>query len=224
MISIYEFFFLFALLFLLSKSLARNLGFLIFRVSRSEEFTAGVLAFLFLPGTVVHEFAHAAFAQALGVRVGRIELLPKIEGKDIKLGSVQVAETDPFRRFFIGIAPIAAGMAVIFLTLAIYQRLASDLPFWTIAEVYYLVFEIGNSMFSSRRDLEGVIELLAALFLVFGILYLFGVKFSAQWILGILPKFEPFFGFGAKALLKIVLLDIGVILAAALGNAVLKRR
>ena len=73
MISVFEFFGLFIFLFLLSKSLSGQLGLLIFRLTESREWTAGVLAVLFLPGTIVHEFAHAAFAHALGVYVGEIE-------------------------------------------------------------------------------------------------------------------------------------------------------
>ena len=224
MTSVFEFFFFFALLFLFSKSLSKQLGFLIFRLTASRRWTVGIMAFLFLPGTVVHEFAHAAFAHALGVYVGEISLLPKIEGKNLKLGSVQVAETDPFRRFLIGAAPVVAGMALIFLTLGIFQKFGADFAWWASLLVYCLIFQIGNAMFSSRRDLEGAVEFLIAVFLVFGILYLFGIKFSVEWVGGVLQRLESFFIFGSDALVKIVLLDTGVILAAALGNAVLKHR
>lgn len=182
------------------------------------------MAFLFLPGTIVHEFAHAAFAQALGVYVGETELMPKIVGRNIKLGSVRVAACDPFRRFLIGIAPIVTGVAIIFLTLGIYQKFGDTFSWWAVLLVYYLIFQIGNSMFSSRRDLEGAIELLIALVLVFGLLYLLGVQFSFEKLSAFLDRSASFFSFANEAFIKIILVDISVIAVAALGNAVFKKR
>lgn len=218
-----QFFGLLGVLFLLSKVLSRQLGLLIFRLTGREDWAVGIMAFLFLPGTVVHEFAHAAVAHALGVYVGEISLMPKVEHKAVKLGSVQIESTDPFRRFFIGVAPVVVGLALMFLALAIYQRFAEGFPLWAVLLVYYVIFEVGNGMFSSRRDMEGALELAVSLVLVFGILYLLGVRFSTEGIFGFLQKSGAFFKFGADALLKIVLVDIGVILAAVSGNAVLRR-
>lgn len=182
------------------------------------------MAFLFMPGTVVHEFAHAAVASGLGVYVGEIDLMPKVEGKHVKLGTVQIAETDPFRRFFIGIAPILFGLTVIFLVLALFQKFETNFTWWGVLLVYYCIFEIGNGMFSSRRDMEGAIELLVALALVFGLLYFFGIRFSLDWLQNAITNSSGFFEFASLAIGKIVLIDVGVMTLAIFTNRVLLGR
>ena len=57
-------------LFVLSGAITQNLGLLVFNLTGSKNFTVGFLALLFLPGTAIHELAHAAVAQMLGVHVG----------------------------------------------------------------------------------------------------------------------------------------------------------
>src|SRR5580704_5390415 len=89
-------------LFLLSRNLTRVLSHFFYQLTKNKTFTISALAFLFFPGTVIHELAHALFAGLLGVHVGEIEFMPKIEGDKVKLGSVQIAQTDPIRRFLIG--------------------------------------------------------------------------------------------------------------------------
>ena len=150
--------------------------------------------------------------------------MPKIEGKNIKLGSVQVAGCDPFRRFLIGVAPVITGTALIFLTLGIFQKLGYGFGWWAALLVYYLIFQIGNTMFSSRRDLEGAIELLAALVLVFGLLHLLGVQFSFEKLPNLLEKSVSFFRFANGAFIKIILVDLTVIAAAIGGNVIFRRR
>jgi hypothetical protein len=220
-----SFFVLLAFLFLISKALLAQLGLFIFKLTGgNREWTVGIMAFLFIPGTAVHEFAHASVAQMLGVHVGEIDLMPKIEGKHIKLGTVQVQDTDPFRRFLIGIAPIFVGLTLIFIVLFIYQRFGEDWPWWAVLLVYYAVFQVGNGMFSSRRDMEGAIELGIALLLVSGILYLFGVRFSLGWAQNFIINSKDFFQFASGAILKIVILDLVVVGIAAILNKLFQRR
>ena len=188
---------------------------LIFKLSgRNYELTVRLMAVLFLPGTIVHEFAHATVAQFMGVPVGDIELMPVIDGNSVKLGSVKVAQTDPFRRFLIGMAPVFVGLILIFTVLVIYQRFGGDWPLWGVFLVYYAIFEVGNNMFSSRRDMEGAIELFVAIAIVFGILYFFGVRFSFDWAGSAINNFADFFSFATGALLKIVILDLVIIIIA----------
>src|SRR3989344_5311207 len=68
------------------------------------------LAFLFLPGTFLHEIAHYLTASGFGVRAGNFTIFPKEEEGHIKMGSVHVEKTDFIRAFFIGIAPFIVGI------------------------------------------------------------------------------------------------------------------
>lgn len=212
-----SFILLLVFLFLLSKAVSKSLGLLIYRLTGSKKLTIGSLAFIFLPGTVVHEFAHAAVAQGLGVHVGEIKLLPEIEDDGIKLGSVQVANCDPFRHFLIGVAPLIVGFVLVLLSIAIYAQLGLS-GFWPALLLFYILFQIGNTMFSSDRDMEGAIELLIAVVLVFGFLHLVGLKGIFGGILQAGVKLEPFFKMASSVLLKIVVIDLVVIVAARLLN------
>ncbi len=137
------------------------------------------MAFLFFPGTVIHELSHAIMAGLLGVRVGAMEFIPVIEGDRVKLGSVQVAHTDFVRRFFIGAAPFFTGTLLI---LGLLYYAASNQLFdnvWITLLIGYAVFEIGNTMFSSKKDMEGAMELLITIAVVTIIIYLLGVRIPA---------------------------------------------
>src|SRR5689334_22124684 len=93
-------------LFFLSRFLILSLGHIFYKFFKHEQTVMYVLAFLFFPGTLIHELAHMFMAAMLFVRVGKIELFPQKQGNSIKLGSVAIAHTDPFRRSLIGLAPI----------------------------------------------------------------------------------------------------------------------
>ncbi|HVA96573.1 MAG TPA: hypothetical protein VND99_02875 [Candidatus Acidoferrales bacterium] len=182
------------LLFLLSRSLTRNLSLFLYRISKSKHITISAIAILFLPGTFIHELAHALFAGILGVRVGTMEFMPRIDGEHVKLGSVQIAQTDPIRRFLIGAAPFFFGTAILLglLFYFVHAQLYNNYLF--VLLVGYAVFEIGNTMFSSRKDMEGALELFAAMICIVIILYLLGVR---------LPTFNPNSIFGQKIVLEV---------------------
>lgn len=204
-------------LFLLSKVVVKDLGMLVLRLTRSKRLTIGALAFTFLPGTIIHELAHASMAQILRVRTGDIDVMPKVEEKNILLGSVQIEKCDPFRNFLIGIAPLVVGFIVIIIASAIFQKLNLS-GFWPTAILFYVLFQIGNTMFSSKRDMEGAIELLIALTIVLGLLYIIGVKQIFEWALSFSHTVEPFFKLTSSLLFKIVVIDLVVIGAAKLLN------
>lgn len=169
-------------LFLLSRTLTRSLSFLLYYFTRSKKVTIHVMAWLFFPGTVIHELSHAVAAGVMGVRVGTMEFVPQIDGDRVKLGSVQVAQTDFFRRFLIGAAPFFAGTTIL-LTILFYasQNNLYD-NYWVLALIGYTVFEIGNTMFSSKKDMEGALELLLTIIVITLIFYFFGVR---------LPEINP---------------------------------
>jgi hypothetical protein len=160
------------ILFLFSKALSQRLSMLFFRLSKSLKVTVNLLAFLFLPGTFLHEIAHYLMAMALFVKVGKMELIPKIEGEGkVKMGSVQIEKVDLIRSLIVGVAPLILGVAILLVSL--YLNISSLIK-------GYIVFEIGNTMFSSRRDVEGGIKLVIALGLIILAAYLFGFRVSAE--------------------------------------------
>lgn len=164
------------LLFFLSQLLIRSLSIICYRMFRKEHAVIYVLALLFSPGTLLHELAHMLVAALLFVRVGKIELFPYKTEDGIRLGSVVIAHTDPFRRSLIGLAPLFFGTAGIFL--AGYYFSSFPLAPWylNILLLIFVIFEIGNTMFSSKKDVEGIpaLVIVLTLFLVAG--YIIGIR------------------------------------------------
>ena len=140
------------------------------------------MSFLFLPGTLIHELAHLIMSMILQVPVGSMELFPKEIESGIKLGSVQIGKTDPFRRMLIGMAPLLFGVLIIFgiFFYSIQSGLLNNKL--SVLLISYIVFEIGNTMFSSKKDMEGFIELLITIIILTVIFYLIGIR---------LPAFNP---------------------------------
>ena len=209
-------------LFLLSKKLTRLLAFYFHAITRSKKATIFYLAILFFPGTFIHELSHYLMAVFLNVRVGNMEFFPEVQDHGVKLGSVSIAKTDPFRRLFIGMAPFLFGTTIIIglLYLGSYYDLFST--YWFILLTGYAVFEIGNTMFSSRKDMEGALELLVVLFLLTIILYFAGLR---------LPAFDPNSLFGQPLISKIfekgsyfLLVPLAIDLVVILFLSFIKRR
>jgi len=163
-------------LFVLSKILTKRLSSLIYRVTRNKSVTIYIMALLFFPGTLLHELAHFIMAGVLLVRVYTFELVPKLEGDYVKLGSVSVAQSDIFRRFFIGIAPFLFGTFLLlsFLYYAVSNSLFENYIF--ILLMGYAAFEIGNTMFSSKKDMEGALELIGVVAFFVVVFYFIGLR------------------------------------------------
>lgn len=134
------------------------------------------MAFLFFPGTLIHELSHYLAAHLLFVRVSHMEFIPRLEGTHVKLGSVSIERTDPIRRLLIGAAPFAFGTSL--LLGGLYNAARYDLfnnTFFLIL-IGYFVFEISNTMFSSRKDMGGALELSIISLLLIGIFYFFSIN------------------------------------------------
>lgn len=161
-----------------SRFLTQALSLLFLRITRSKKLTIYFLSLIFFPGVIIHELSHAFMATALFVPVGEIEFMPQLQEKGVKLGSVAVGKTDPLRRFLIGVAPFLIGIFLILLTgYAVFLGpLAPIEPLWKILIVSYVFFEIGNTMFSSRKDLEGALQLLVVSVVVTIGLWAVGVR------------------------------------------------
>lgn len=155
-----------AVLFFLARRLINSLARLIFRFTRSHHAVVRILAIFFLPGTIIHELAHLLFAGVMLVPVGEMNVIPEIQEKGgVRLGSVQIGRTDPLRRTIIGVAPVIFGMLLILVAMYFVQG-TGHFIWWQATLSLYMIFEIGNTMFSSRKDVEGIIGFLIAIFLV----------------------------------------------------------
>ncbi len=153
-------------------------------------------------------------AQLLFVHAGDIRLIPELHGHEVKLGSVGIGHSDPFRRFLIGAAPFLFGTLIILTTIITgihYDTLNKP---WLLAIIGYLTFEIGNTMFSSKKDMEGAIELLIALVIIIGILLLFRIHIETPIISLVQTKsLEPLFRTCCLILAAPLVLDIVIIVA-----------
>lgn len=192
-------------LFFLSHELSKSLSRVFFALTKSHKLTITLLALLFLPGVVVHELAHLLTANLLFVKTGEVEFFPQIQGETVKLGSVAVAATDPLRRFFIGAAPLFVGSFLLTLCLWYLQPFANGFS-WQWFFFAYILFEVGNTMFSSKKDMEGGGFLIA---FVFTILIIF-IPILRQSILDflLLPQSQFFLMQLNKMLLLIVTINI----------------
>ncbi|MFA5933314.1 MAG: hypothetical protein WCV81_03585 [Microgenomates group bacterium] len=208
-------------LFLFSRTLTNSLARLLYKISHSRGFTFNALAVIFLPGTLIHEIAHMLIAGLFFVPSGDITIFPEIDGDEVKFGSVKIAQSDPVRRFIIGVAPVFFGMflilAVLFFSLQFYS---SFTPWWQIALVIFLIFEVANTMFSSKKDMEGALVLFVVTAVLIGA-FLGTLYFTdalmpfLSWIGTInFPDFSEFFKKSAGLMLIPMGLDLIFILLA----------
>lgn len=182
---IYFLLFIFELLilFLFSRFITSSFATIFMRVTKSQKVTIHLLSFLFLPGVIIHELAHMFVASILFVRVGEIEFWPQIKEDGVKLGSVAVGQADPFRRTLIGIAPVLVGLAVIISSLWFFT---SDVlvisPIIKYILLVYILFEVGNTMFSSKKDMEGTLVFASAIVVILLAVFLAGFRLPFIWV------------------------------------------
>lgn len=211
-------------LFLFSRILQRNLSLFIFQITKSMKWTISILAFIFLPGTFIHELAHFLMARIVLVPVGKMEFLPKQDGERVKLGSVMIGRCDPFRRLLIGVAPFLVGTTLIILTLFIAEKESLWGVNYAIIIILYILFEIGNSMFSSKKDLEGAVAVVLLVLITIVALYLLGVRVNTTFLQKALnDQTLHIFYQGAIYLLLPLGLDLGLITILSISNRLLSR-
>jgi hypothetical protein len=156
----------FVSLYTLSRIFTQKLFVVLVRITGNREKASTLLGWIFLPGTFVHEVSHLLMAILMLVPVGQITLMPVLVEGGINLGSVQVGKSDFIRGSLIGLSPIIVGLGIIYwsVTLA-FSSGQLDNP-WLIAALIYLIFEITHTMFSSKRDLYAVFELIVFVLIV----------------------------------------------------------
>jgi hypothetical protein len=213
MIFVVTFFIELIILFFLSRELTRSFTYVMFNLLKSKKITVMLLALLFFPGTLIHELSHFLMAKVLFVHTGKMHLLPRIEGDGVILGSVGIGHSDIFRRMLIGAAPFLFGTTLLLCTLFYVtdQRLWEHVPSLLVAG--YIVFEVGNTMFSSKKDREGMLTFLSVFGILAILLYIAGLRFSLDTLAFFLtPQILILFEKGSYFMIIPLMLDVLVIL------------
>lgn len=166
------------IIFVTSRFIFQSLFIVIYKLTHSSTVSFFLLSFFFFPGVVVHELSHLFVAQILGVKAYKMEFKPEFHQGSLKMGSVTIEKTDFLRSFLIGVAPLFAGISILsasvyflFFTLHV-PKIAFSFPVVLFGlGVFYSFFTITNTMFSSRKDMDGALKLLIVVILLVSLLY-----------------------------------------------------
>ncbi len=181
LISLFIFILATLLLYFSSRSLLTHLLKLFSHLTKSKSTSLNLLFFLLLPGIFLHEFSHILSAAILQVPTGHLSLKPELKDNQLKLGSAQIARTDPIRLTLIGTAPFISGTLILWLilTLGLNLNLTNlslspilSTPPFLIFLFTYLLFAITNTMFSSPSDLQAAALPIILLLIIIGIFQL----------------------------------------------------
>jgi hypothetical protein len=97
-------------LLLLQRSLHREIQSIFLLITRRMDIAMLLFSMLFFPGILLHECSHYLMARALGVRTGRLSLIPRpLDKGKLQLGFVETQSTDWLRDALIGSAPLLSG-------------------------------------------------------------------------------------------------------------------
>lgn len=174
----------FGILYFISRTLIQKLYAFFTLLFHSHNVATSLTILLMFPGTVVHELSHMFVAEILGVRTGKLTLVPEgvrpsgfSRSDPITAGSVMISHTDPLRRNLIGLAPILVGLIILTaLSSLIDLNNLSNLSNWFNWFIFYLLFSISNSMFSSKEDLKEFLPFAVVTSLIVISTYFIGVR------------------------------------------------
>lgn len=192
LVSFILFVILLTLLLFLSQKITGFFYSFFFFITKSQRFSVGLLSFFLLPGTIIHEMSHFFMATILFVPTGKLTVLPIME-KDNKIrsGRLEIAQTDPFRRSAIGLAPMFTGLTLIYLIgrhlLPSFQPTTNPSTLlrtsnqqltiiFSLFAICYLLFTISTTMFSSPKDTESLVIVVPIILLLFLLMQYVGVK------------------------------------------------
>lgn len=161
-------------------------------MTNSSEAAVLLYYFVMLPGVIVHELGHWLMAKILFVKVKKVQLWPQKTRGIVRLGLVETAQTDPVRSALIGLGPVAAGVAVVYVVGTLImdgQAFFATLPTGDIPTIVggldtlantpdfllwlYVLFSVSNAMMPSESDTQawpvvggGLLLICVALFLM----------------------------------------------------------
>lgn len=178
------------LLYFVARRLTEAIFGITMFTTKSKKIGVTVLSLILFPGTIVHELAHLFTAEIMGVRTGKLTLAPdSLADNELRTGSVAIQQTDPFRRFLIGVAPVFWGTGALFILSYFFKTIAGDAlstgsidPIFTWPTWLYLVlllygsFSVSTTMFSSKEDMKGSLPVIILAILVLVTLYILGIR------------------------------------------------
>jgi hypothetical protein len=152
--------------------LHRELQALLLLITRRQGLSLGLFSLFFFPGVLLHESSHYVMARVLGVKTGRLSLLPELtETGKLRMGYVETEQAGAIADALIGTAPLLAGGAVIaFLgsvclglsPLAAFMHEGDWASFWQGLLIiperndfwlwFYLAFAVSSTMLPSASD------------------------------------------------------------------------
>ena len=141
-------------IFFLSRKNFNHFFYLFRRIFKNEKTVYALVSLVFLPGTIIHEFSHFFAATILFLPVKDIQIFPKFEKGQIKLGHVLYVKKDFLRGILVGIAPFF-GALFFFFTLSFFN-LFPNKNLWLNIVLIYLIFTVSSVMFSSKQDLVDI--------------------------------------------------------------------
>jgi len=188
----------FMILLVLQRWIHAHLHGLSLLISGKPQYAVILYAIVLFPGVVLHEVSHWLAASLLGVRTGKLSLIPRVQPDGaIQLGYVEYYKgrtLGPIRESLIGGAPLISGTLVILLigfrvfhadgltaaiqtgdvdhlTLALSQLFqTNDFFVWL-----YLLFAICNAMMPSASDRRAWPAFLLVMVIVAVIAYIMGL-------------------------------------------------
>lgn len=206
---------------IVSHRLTQSLYLVNYRIFHNRTVAITILTILLFPGTVVHELAHLFVAEILRVRTGKLTLVPEsLDGSEIKAGGVMIAETDPFRRTLIGLAPVYVGIVALATASYFLLQNINNINLITII-IFYIMFAISNSMFSSQEDMKGVVPFTITVSLFAGAAYMAGLRIglTGELLTGIIRVIETL----VRSLGVVIGVNIAVLLLVSVSLSILKR-
>jgi hypothetical protein len=187
---------------------------------------------LLVPGVALHELSHWIMAKLLFVHTGRFSLFePQTmqHRRVIRLGYVEIAQSDIWRTSLIGLAPLIGGIAVLSALATLIgidttgplqgQQFLTRLPNSILSAFrnplawvpMYLIFAVSNTMLPSREDRRPWVLAVMVPGFIFAALYLFRI------VPDIPQNFETLLlNLGSKVIALVamtVALDVGLMVA-----------
>lgn len=214
---IFAYFVLYELSHVISKDLFR----VIYGITKSKKISIYIYSILFLPGTFIHEISHFVTALFLFVPVKDFDLIPTIEESRIKMGSVKVAKVDPFRSTLVGLAPFVIGNIILFLVINFILKNSANYSWILVGAAVYIIFQIGNTMFSSKEDMYAAIRLIAVLIVIYIALYFLGLRISVDANNFFTPTVVDYIKTASWFLLIPIVVDLIIIVLVKLARNIL---
>jgi len=211
-------------LLILQRKLHLEIQSLILILTHRPDVTITIFSILFLPGVALHEGSHYLMARLLGVRTGRVSLIPKaLKGGRLRMGFVETGSADVVRDALIGAAPLlTGGLMVMYIGMFhlglvplgndlltgqfdVFWKSIASLPrqpdFWLW---FYLAFVVSSTMLPSASDRRAWLPILVV---VAAVVLLALVAGAGSWMA---TNLAPFFNQSLRTVAVVFAISVAV--------------